>query len=77
MRTNGNDPVTGVILDDFGKMIVGDGLTIRVWLAGLAMQGLLSNPSIIDVHNADTKKWIADHAAWQADALLDALNKED
>jgi len=48
------------------------GLTKREHFAGLAMQGLLSNPSQIDTTHFE---WIAQHAVGYADALLKELNK--
>ena len=56
------------------------GLTIRMWLAGRAMQGLRSNANYCDVIG-NQRKWesgagIAAQAVADADALLDALAKE-
>lgn len=50
-----------------------DGLTKREYFAGLAMQGLLSNPKQIDTTNF---KWIAEHALGYADELLEQLEKQ-
>jgi hypothetical protein len=49
------------------------GLTKREYFAGLAMQGLLSNPAQIDTTNFE---WIARHAKGYADALLAELEAE-
>lgn len=51
------------------------GLTRREYFAGLAMQGLLANSSILDHHTRDAIEWIADHATRQADELLKQLEK--
>jgi len=47
------------------------GLTKREHFEGLAMQGLLSNPAIIDHDSGDHGEWIAAFAKRCADALLD------
>ena len=47
------------------------GLTKREYFAGLAMQGLLSNPCQIDTTNFE---WIAEHAVGYADELLKQLD---
>jgi hypothetical protein len=49
-----------------------NGLTKREYFAGLAMQGLLSNPAQIDTTNFE---WVAQHALGYADALLKELEK--
>ena len=50
------------------------GLTKREYFAGLAMQGMLANPSIITmIHNESAMIWIAEHAVWQTDELLKKL----
>ena len=48
------------------------GVTTRTYLAGLAMQGMLANPSLID---GDGLPWIAEHAVKMADHFITALNK--
>ena len=50
-------------------------MTIREKIAAMAMQGMLSNQSIIDQSNCKTAKWIAEHAEIHADALLAELAK--
>ena len=52
---------------------VGIGLTKREYFAGLAMQGLLSNPSQIDTTHFE---WVAQHAVGYADALLKEFDKQ-
>lgn len=51
------------------------GLTKREYFAGLAMQGLLANNSIIDNHSSNEMEWISKHATCQADELLKQLEK--
>lgn len=53
-----------------------EGMTLRDYFAAKAMQGLLSNPSIIDGMTESTIKWIAKNAMDQADAMLAESNKE-
>lgn len=52
------------------------GLSKREHFAAMAMQGLLSNPAIIDTLNDLSYKYIANSAAVQADALLERLENE-
>ena len=47
-----------------------NGMSKRFYAACAAMQGLLSNESMIDNHNLDSIEWIAKHAIMQADELL-------
>jgi hypothetical protein len=49
------------------------GLTKREYFAGLAMQGILSNHSLID---ADDWEWVAKNAIKQADDLLTQLEND-
>ena len=49
------------------------GLTKREHIAIAAMQGMLANPAMIDIHNKESIEWIAKHARGQADALLKEL----
>ncbi len=46
------------------------GMTLREWFAGLAMQGLMSGPSV----QMDAEE-IAKSSVYTADALIDELNK--
>ena len=59
-----------------GSIEPGMGLTKREAFTMAAMQGLLSNPSIIDSFVPEVKAWIADHSAKMADAQLKALDNE-
>jgi hypothetical protein len=45
-------------------------------IATAAMQGLLSNSGIIDIHYEREINWIKEHAMSQALALIEALDKE-
>jgi hypothetical protein len=48
------------------------GLTKREYFVAMAMQGLLSNPSMIDSTDFE---WIAQHAAVCADIIIEKLNE--
>lgn len=50
-----------------------EGLTKREYFAGLALQGILSNPKQIDTTEF---KWVAEHALGYADELLEQLEKQ-
>lgn len=54
------------------------GLSKREYFAGLAMQGIISNQYIMPriPGNGNEEKWIAETAVQQADALIEALNKQ-
>ena len=57
---------------EFGVVDYGvHGLTKREWLAGLAMQGIMANPSF----TTNSPEDIAAGAIEQADALIEELNK--
>lgn len=47
----------------------GIGMTLREYYAGLAMQGLCSNPAIVDSNGAE--KWIARYASALANVLIE------
>jgi len=70
---NGCDRVDDGFVENFGSMI---GLTKREHFAAMAMQGMLANPAMIDVHNKESIEWIAKHAIGQADELLKELENE-
>lgn len=52
------------------------GLTKREYYAGLAMQGMLSNPSLIDGGGSALLDWIGECATEMADTLIQHLEKE-
>lgn len=51
-----------------------DGLTKREYFAAIAMQGIVSNQSLID--DAVNWDWLAENSVQAADALIKALNKQ-
>jgi hypothetical protein len=53
----------------------GGGLTKREHFAGLAMQAILSNPSLIDNLERASVDWLVMGATVVADAQLDILDK--
>jgi len=46
------------------------GMTLRDYFAAKAMQGMLSNSTIIAELDVETQKWIAGYSYSQADAML-------
>jgi len=52
------------------------GMTLRDWFAGKAMQGLLSNQSLIDTIDKSNCMWISDWAYKQADSMIAQREKE-
>jgi hypothetical protein len=60
------------------QYICNEGITKRELFAAMAMQGLLSNPTIINkVHGNSHIEWIKVHSILRADALLKELEKQD
>ena len=53
------------------------GLSKREYFAAMAIQGLLSNSSIIHIHQKGAIDWISEHAVLQADSLLNQLEKPE
>jgi hypothetical protein len=79
--TNGNDPIDPIIgsigHEDFGGKGVymnTTGLTKREYFAAMAMQGLCANTAAYNYY--DDFKDVAAAALQNADALIEALNKE-
>lgn len=68
MKTNPNDSATGLP----GEFILEVGLTKREEFAKVAMQGLCAGPFMDDLSYQE----LAACAVQQADALIDALNKD-
>ena len=68
--TNGNDPINAIT--DLNAGPPTPGLSKREYFASLAMQGLCANAEI----GTDPERTIAWLAVRQADALIEALNKE-
>jgi hypothetical protein len=52
-----------------------DGMTLRDWFAGMAMQGFCSNPNASN-HPAAVANWLRDHGAVSAYQMADAMLKE-
>ena len=48
----------------------------RYELSKAAMEGLLSNSAIIDLHDNETIEWITYHSVLQADTLIAELKKQ-
>lgn len=57
-----------------------DSMNLRAWLAGMAMQGLISNPNtpdqLIGFGWKGSKDAVADYAIACADAVISALKRE-
>lgn len=71
-------PSEGTRQTNNGKMYVyNEGISKRELFAAMAMQGLLSNSHIIQIHQKGAIDWIAEHSILQADALLNQLEKEE
>ena len=65
----GNEPITGM-------PNICNGLTKREYFAGLAMQGLLSNPDF-SIPAKDSRVYIAEKSVKLADVLLKELSKTE
>jgi len=52
------------------------GISIRLYLAGMAMQGILANRALVEGYDTYIYKWIAEQALAQADELLRQENIE-
>ena len=52
------------------------GISIRLYLAGMAMQGMLANHSVIDITDLPAFTFIADKSFAMADKLLEQENIE-
>jgi hypothetical protein len=75
-QTNGNDPVSATQeyhSKNFGVVLAKTGLTKREYFAAMAMQGMCANSSLTKIW---TYEKIAESSVQQADALIEALNKE-
>lgn len=70
MKTYGEDLLTHASLDKQ----YGSGLTKREYFSALAMQGVLVNSHSLDIFNLKT---VAGISVEIADALIEALNKEE
>ena len=72
---NGDMPAMPIEINGFGQYApeVYGGLTKREMFAMAAMQGILSNPSAIDVITSSTADWVVKGSLLAADALLNGL----
>jgi hypothetical protein len=75
VQTTEQYEVTGAIFVQSKEYF--EGLTKREHFAGLAMQAILSNPSLVDNLTTCSVDWIVTKAAIVADAQLAELDKED
>ncbi len=73
------DPTSGDLFDGNRVVPEHDGMTLRDYFAGLAMQGLLAGmfdnevrDNFLDMGNADTRQWLAARSYAVADAMLAA-----
>lgn len=66
-QTNGNDSIHN------SEQGVQDGLTKREYFAAMAMQGICANSSLAEISSYNS---FAEWSVKQADALIEALNKE-
>lgn len=78
MKTNGNDSAfdNGTLDPKAYTRTDTQPLTKREYFAGLAMQGLCTNPKVVDGSNAIAYVWMANQAVIFADFLIEALNEE-
>lgn len=68
--TNGNDLINVIIHPVSGECENG-GLTKREYFAAMAMQGIVSNHTMLD---SDNWEWLAKSSVIAADALIKELN---
>jgi hypothetical protein len=74
-QTKGNDPISATQeyhSKNFGVVLAKTGLTKREYFAAMAMQGMCANPD----YTRNSPSVIAEWSVKQADALIEALNKE-
>jgi hypothetical protein len=74
-QTNGNDPVSATQeyhSKNFGVVLAKTGLTKREYFAAMAMQGIASDLTFSEFEFSKLAEW----SVLQADALIEALNKE-
>lgn len=68
-----NDAFMGGAYDgDSKRREMASDATIRDYFAAKAMQGILSNPSMIDSFDKSSFDWVAERANQLADAMLKA-----
>lgn len=54
------------------QFVAQEGMTLRDYFAAKAMNGILSNPAMIDTATDQTIEWVAKNAYQMADAMLKA-----
>ncbi|MDU7496262.1 MULTISPECIES: hypothetical protein [Providencia] len=54
------------------QFVAQEGMNLRDYLAAKAMNGILTNPAIIDTLTSSTLEWVAGSAYDLADAMLKA-----
>ncbi|MBQ0262542.1 hypothetical protein J7S49_00755 [Providencia rettgeri] len=54
------------------QFVAQEGMSLRDYLAAKAMNGILTNPAIIDTLTSSTLEWVAGSAYDVADAMLKA-----
>ncbi|EMA4784821.1 hypothetical protein U3C50_004651 [Providencia rettgeri] len=54
------------------QFVAQEGMNLRDYLAAKAMNGILTNPAIIDTLTSSTLEWVAGSAYDVADAMLKA-----
>ena len=57
------------------QKILDPGMDLRDYFAAKAIQGMLSNPSLVDTMGESTEIWIRDNAYKIADAMMEARSK--
>ena len=53
------------------------GLTKREYFAAMAMQGILSNSTVVDIGSDHQMEWASKAAVFSADTLLNELEKDN
>ena len=68
----------GIVQDSWSGFLSGNGmgLTKREIFAMTAMQGILSNPSLLDNLSDSTVSWVKEKSIILSNELLDGLDKE-
>lgn len=65
-----NPPVHPCIVKTYEDNIQYTGISLRDHYAGIALQGLISNSSIVDDISANVPKWLVNRAYIIADEML-------
>ena len=63
-------------IDQYGNnKHVEDGMDLRDYFAAKAMQGMLSNPELVDTMGESTEIWIKDNVYKISDAMIEARRR--